>query len=578
MQQKLQAPDAGWDLVVCDEAHKLSATFFGGEVKYTKRYRLGQLLSGLTRHFLLMTATPHNGKEEDFQLFLALLDGDRFEGRFRDGVHAADVSDLMRRMVKERLLKFDGKPLFPERIAYTVPYRLSEAEARLYTAVTDYVREEFNRAEALANAKRAGTVGFALTLLQRRLASSPEAIYQSLRRRRERLESRLRELEVLQRGGQHAAAIAFTAPELDADDIADLDDAPEQEAEDAEAHILDQATAARSIVELKAEIETLKALESLALGVRRSGADTKWRELAGLLGEIFTAVGRPEPATSSGDGEIRRPSPSPRQKLVLFTEHRDTLRYLQERITTLLGRETSVVVIHGSVGREQRLAVQEAFRHDPQVQVLLATDAAGEGINLQRAHLMVNYDLPWNPNRLEQRFGRIHRIGQTEVCHLWNLVADETREGDVYRRLLEKLEQARQALGGQVFDVLGKLEFEGQPLRDLLLKAIRYGEQPEVRARLDTAVDQALDRAALQDLLEERQLVHDAMDATRVQRVREEMERAEARRLQPHYIESFFREAFQRLGGAVRQRETRRYEVTHVPAAAPETRPRDRGR
>ena len=198
--------------------------------------------------------------------------------------------------------------------------------------------------------------------------------------------------------------------------------------------------------------------------------------------------------------------------------------------------------------------------------MLLATDAAGEGINLQRAHLMVNYDLPWNPNRLEQRFGRIHRIGQTEVCHLWNLVAAETREGDVYRRLLDKLDQARQSLGGQVFDVLGKLEFEGRPLRELLLDAIRYGEQPEVRARLDTAVDQALDRAALQDLLEERQLVHDAMDATRVQRVREEMERAEARRLQPHYIESFFREAFRQLGGSARQRETRRYQVSHVPA------------
>ena len=569
VQQKLQAPDAGWDLVVCDEAHKLSATFFSSEIKYTKRYRLGQLLSGLTRHLLLMTATPHNGKEQDFQLFLALLDGDRFEGRFRDGVHAADVSDLMRRMVKERLLKFDGKPLFPERIAHTVPYRLSEAEARLYTAVTDYVREEFNRAEALVNAKRAGTVGFALTLLQRRLASSPEAIFQSLRRRRERLESRLRELEVLQRGGQPAPPLAFTAPELDAADVEDLDDAPEQEVEDAEARILDQATAARSIVELKAELETLKALETLALGVRRSGADTKWRELAGLFGEIFTAGGRPggggEPATSSGDGE-KRPESSPWQKLVLFTEHRDTLRYLQERITTLLGRETAVVVIHGSIGREERLAVQESFRHDPQVQVLLATDAAGEGINLQRAHLMVNYDLPWNPNRLEQRFGRIHRIGQTEVCHLWNLVADETREGDVYRRLLDKLDQARQSLGGQVFDVLGKLEFEGRPLRELLLDAIRYGEQPEVRARLDTAVDQALDRAALQDLLEERQLVHDAMDATRVQRVREEMERAEARRLQPHYIESFFREAFRQLGGSARQRETRRYQVSHVPA------------
>ncbi len=570
VQQKLQAPDAGWDLVVCDEAHKLSATFFGGEIKYTKRYRLAQLLSGLTRHLLLMTATPHNGKEEDFQLFLALLDGDRFEGRFRDGVHTADVSDLMRRMVKERLLKFDGKPLFPERIAHTIPYQLSDEEARLYAAVTDYVRDEFNRADALANAKRAGTVGFALTILQRRLASSSEAIYQSLRRRRERLEGRLRELEVLQRGGQPSGAVPFTVPELDADDLDELDDAPEQEVEDAEARILDQATAARSIAELKAEIETLKRLEALALEVRRAGRDTKWLELASLFGELFTAAGLGgqvrETDVPYGAGEIPPPSPSPRQKLVLFTEHRDTLRYLQKRIATLLGREQAVVVIHGGIGREERLAVQEAFRHDPDVQVLLATDAAGEGINLQRAHLMVNYDLPWNPNRLEQRFGRIHRIGQTEVCHLWNLVADDTREGDVYRRLLEKLERARQTLGGQVFDVLGKLEFEGRPLRELLLDAIRYGERPEVRARLDTAVDHAFDPGALQDLLEERQLVHDAMDATRVQRVREEMERAEARRLQPHYIESFFREAFRRLGGTVRQREARRYEVTHVPA------------
>src|SRR6266403_1060370 len=153
VQQKLQAPDCRWDLVVCDEAHKMSATVFGGETKYTKRYRLGQLLSTLTRHFLLMTATPHNGKDADFQLFMALLDGDRFEGRFRDGVHVADVSDLMRRMVKESLLKFDATPLFPERIAYTVPYKLSDAEAQLYRIVTDYVREEFNRAEALENDK-----------------------------------------------------------------------------------------------------------------------------------------------------------------------------------------------------------------------------------------------------------------------------------------------------------------------------------------------------------------------------------------------------------------------------------------
>ena len=572
MQQKLQAPDCRWDLIVCDEAHKMSATVFGGETKYTKRYRLGQLLSTLTRHFLLMTATPHNGKEADFQLFMALLDGDRFEGRFRDGAHVADVSDLMRRMVKESLLKFDGTPLFPERIAYTVPYKLSEAEAHLYKAVTDYVREEFNRAEALENDKRAGTVGFALTILQRRLASSPEAIYQSLRRRRERLESRLREMEVLQRGGQAAPVFAPTVLALDPEDIEDLEDAPDGEVEAAEEEILDQATAARSIAELKAEIETLKGLESLALGVRRSGADTKWRELASLLGEIFTSAdiakqfAEESASSDSGTRTIPRPTPSPHQKLVIFTEHRDTLNYLENRITTLLGRKEAVVMIHGGIGREERLKVQESFKHDPEVQVLLATDAAGEGINLQRAHLMVNYDLPWNPNRIEQRFGRIHRIGQTEVCHLWNLVAEETREGDVYRKLLEKLEQARQSLGGQVFDVLGKLQFEGRSLRDLLIEAIRYGDQPEVRARLTTVLENALDRGQLQNLLEDHALAHDAMDASRVHRIREDMERAEARRLQPHYIESFFLEAFQRLGGAAKQREPRRYEVTHVPA------------
>jgi SNF2 family DNA or RNA helicase len=570
VQQKLAAPGNRYDLVVCDEAHKLSATFFGGEVKYTRRYRLGQLVAGLTRHFLLMTATPHNGKEEDFQLFLALLDGDRFEGRFRDGVHQVEISDLMRRMVKESLLKFDGTPLFPERIAYTVPYRLSPAEAHLYGEVTAYVRDEFARAEALRNDKRARTVGFALTILQRRLASSPEAIFQSLRRRRERLEKRQRELELLQRGGAVAAPVSVS-PVLDDDDIADLDEAPENELETAEEEILDQATTASTIAELKHEIEILKRLEALAADVRRGGQDTKWRELSHLLGEIFTPAALTHrvaegPQTPHGAGPISGPVPSPRQKLVVFTEHRDTLVYLERQIGSFLGRSGALAIIHGGMGREDRRKAQERFLHDPDVRVLLATDAAGEGINLQRAHLMVNYDLPWNPNRLEQRFGRIHRIGQTEVCHLWNLVAEDTREGDVYRRLLEKLEEARQALGGQVFDVLGKLQFEGKPLRELLIEAVRYGDQPDVRARLTRAVERGVDRAQLQDLLEERALAHDAMDASRVARIREDMERAEARRLQPHYIESFFLEAFRRLGGTAREREPRRYEITHVPA------------
>ena len=492
VQALLRARDGGWDLVICDEAHKMSASFFGGEVRYTKRYRLGQMLSTRTRHFLLLTATPHNGKEEDFQLFMALLDGDRFEGRFRDGVHTADVSDLMRRMVKERLFKFDATPLFPERRAYAVPYKLSDGEARLYREVTDYVREEFNRAEALQSDKRAGTVGFALTILQRRLASSPEAIYQSLRRRKERLESRLRELQLLQRSSQVASSLTASVPEWDDEFIADLDEAPDEEIVAAEEEILDRATAARTVDELQAEIQSLRRLESLARAVRVGGEDKKWQELSALLNRLFTA---------SPEGAEEQFVPSPHQKLVIFTEHRDTLNYLHQRITTLLGRQEAVVMIHGGIGREDRRAIQDSFLHDPEVLILLANDAASEGINLQRAHLMVNYDLPWNPNRIEQRFGRIHRIGQTEVCHLWNLIAEETREGDVYRTLLEKLEEARKALGGQVFDVLGKVQFEGKSLRDLLLEAIRYGESPEVQARLTQAVGDAFDQGQVQESL-----------------------------------------------------------------------------
>jgi SNF2 family DNA or RNA helicase len=548
IQAKLQQTD--WDLIVCDEAHKLSATYFGNEVKYTKRYRLGQMLSTLTRHFLLLTATPHNGKEADFQLFMALLDGDRFEGKFRDGVHVADSSDLMRRLVKEQLLKFDGTPLFPERRAYTVSYALSDAEADLYKQVTDYVREEFNRAEALENEGRKGTVGFALTVLQHRLASSPEAIYQSLKRRRERLEKRLREEQLLKHGAEVRVDTTADLPQYTTDDLDDLEDAPESELERIEERVVDQASAARTIAELRVEIAQLQGLEATALRVRQSGTDRKWDELSRLLqnkSEMFDAQGH-------------------RRKLVIFTEHRDTLNYLCDKIRSLIGRPEAVVIIHGGVGREERRRAQESFTHDKEVEILVATDAAGEGINLQRAHLMVNYDLPWNPNRLEQRFGRIHRINQTEVCHLWNLVAKHTREGEVYHRLLEKLEEERKALGGQVFDVLGQLTFEDRPLRELLLEAIRYGDQPEVKARLNQVVDKALDRQHLRELVEGRALTHDVMDVTKVRQIREDMERAEARRLQPHFIASFFLEAFRLLGGTVHEREANRYEVKHVPA------------
>lgn len=559
VQHRLRATQ--WDLIIVDEAHKMSASFFGNEVNYTKRYRLGQLLSGTTRHFLLMTATPHNGKEEDFQLFMALLDGDRFEGRFRDGVHTVDCHDMMRRLVKEQLLKFDGKPLFPERRAYTVGYELSDEETQLYKDVTTYVRDEFNRAEQLENDGRKGTVGFALTILQRRLASSPEAIYQSLRRRRERLESRLREAKLLARGGRSAFLEALKQRELAETDLTILDDSDEataEELEEAENEVVDQATAAKSIPELETEIQILQHLEGQAQQLRRSGVDRKWDELSKLLQD--------NPHMSDSSGNLR--------KLIIFTEHRDTLLYLRDRIGTMLGRPESIVTIMGGMGRDQRRAAEEAFKHDPEVQILLATDAAGEGLNFQRAHLMVNYDLPWNPNRLEQRFGRIHRIGQTEVCHCWNLIAYETREGDVYRRLLEKIEAQRDALGNDnVFDVLGKQLFDGRSLRDLLIEAVRYGDQPDVRARLQQTVDQATDTEHIRGLLEKEALARDAMDSRRIQQLREDMERAEAKRLQPHFIEAFFTEAFRQLGGRIAERESRRFEITRVPAAV---RSRDR--
>ena len=541
LQEKLKATE--WDLIVVDEAHKMSATVWGGEVKYTKRFQLGKLLSDITRHYLLLTATPHNGKEEDFQLFLSLIDSERFGGAARTGSQAVDVSDIMRRLVKEDLLKFDGTPLFPERRAYTVNYDLSPKEAVLYQEVTNYVQEEFNRADQLTD-ERKNTVGFALTILQRRLASSPEAIYQSLRRRRERLESRLTEEKLGKRAAAYRSTISFGS---DYDD----DDYSSEEMEQEEENVADQATAARTIKELEAEIFTLKHLETIANEVRASGEDRKWDELSKLL----------------QDNECMYTRDGQREKLIIFTEHRDTLMYLADKIRTLFGNTESVVTIHGGMLRDDRRKVESMFRQDKNVRILIATDAAGEGINLQRAHLMINYDLPWNPNRLEQRFGRIHRIGQTEVCHLWNLVSQETREGQVFQCLFKKLEEERAALGGKVFDILGDLSFNNKSLRELLIEAIRYGNDPEVRNRLWQVVDHSMNTERFRKLIEENALTEDSMDVTKVMEIRAEMERIEAHKLQPHFIEAFFVQAFRTLGGRIHKREHGRYEITSVPFA-----------
>ncbi|MDR1872323.1 MAG: DUF3883 domain-containing protein [Deltaproteobacteria bacterium] len=551
LKDKLKASD--WDLIVCDEAHKMSATFWGGEIKYTKRFHLGRLLSHITRNFLLLTATPHNGKESDFQLFLSLVDEDSFECSPRTNYQPVDVSNVMRRMVKEDLLRFDGTPLFPERLAYTVKYALAPGEAQLYEEVTEYVRAEFNRANRLTGDKKTA-VGFALISLQRRLASSPEAIYQSLIRRRERLKSRL-ELE------KNGLTLTVSIYDKYSARLEDDDDWPTGESEELEQRITDEASAAKTVKELEAEIATLGRLEELAKKVRHSGEDRKWNELVGLI-ERNRLIVKP-------NGE--------RQKLIIFTEHRDTLNYLTEKIRDLLANDKAVVNIHGGLSREERRKVEWLFKQDKEAYILVATDAAGEGINLQRAHLMVNYDLPWNPNRLEQRFGRIHRIGQMEVCHLWNLVASETREGLVFGVLFAKLEVAREALGGKVFDVLGRLTFEDKSLKDLLIDAIRYNNDAEVRERIYQVVDTATDQTRILELLRREVLTEDVMNFRVLTEVKETMERVEAHKMQPHFIESFFLKAFKTLGGKIHPREKNRFEISHTPKAVRERDPMVRG-
>jgi superfamily II DNA or RNA helicase len=439
------------------------------------------------------------------------------------------------------MVRFDGTKLFPERKAYTANYPLSPLEAALYESVTNYVKTEMGKADALKGPRK-GSVGFALTALQRRLASSPEAIFQSLKRRKERLENRLNEERVLSKGQQFKRQMADEVPE-------DEDDISAEEQEDLEEKLVATATAAETIAELEAEIIILGGLVDQARGVVDSGVDRKWEELSSIL--------QNNPHMRDADGRQR--------KMILFTEHKDTLNYLERKIGGVLGTPDAITTIHGSVHRDERRKRQALFRSDPVVRILIATDAAGEGVNLQNANLMVNYDLPWNPNRLEQRFGRIHRIGQDQVCHLWNLVAKETREGEVYHRLLTKLETINEAFHGRVFDILGEV-FEERSLKDLLLDAIRYNDHPERAAERLRSIDNALDVSHIKGLLERNALAQETMNAEQLFAVKEKMEMAEARRLQPYFVRSFFAKAFEGLSGAMYPREPGRFEITHVPA------------
>lgn len=544
LKAKLELAD--WDLVIIDEAHKMSAHLYGNEVKRTLRFNLGELIRDKTRNFLLLTATPHSGSNDDFLLFLSLLDPDRFTGRLRRGAKVPDVSDVMRRYVKESLLTFDGKRLFPERIATTVKYDLSGQELRLYEDVSAYVREGMGRAMELeegGDRRRGLAVGFALAALQRRLASSPEAIYRSLMRRREKLAAQLVEAR---RAGHLDVDGALTATLSDPDGF-DSDDFDDTEFENLEEEAITNVMTAESITELEREIRELGALESLAAEVRTSNEDRKWTELQKILNsDEFNAPGEP-------------------RKLIIFSEHRDTLNYLEQKVKTVIGRPGAVVTIHGGVKREDRRRIQDSFRNDPQVKVLIATDAAGEGVNLQRANLMVNYDLPWNPNRLEQRFGRIHRIGQRQTCFLWNLVAHETREGKVFERLFAKIEEQRHVYGDQIYDVLGDSVIN-RSLQDLLLEAITYAEDPEVVARVNEVIDADIG-TRLREVIGERALDATSVDAADVAAIHHRLEEALTRKLQPGFLQAFFSAALDDLGGRISPRSGGRFEITRVPAS-----------
>lgn len=534
--------DSEWDLVIVDEAHRMSASYsgFGGRLKETRRYSLGKRLSSITSGFLLMTATPHSGNQANFEAFLALLDPDMFAGKPVQSQALAVTEGIMRRLVKEKLQTFDGTPLFPPRKSQSIEYEFSKLEKKLYESVTEYVKTEMNRAKNVADTRVQGNIGFALTVLQRRLASSPLAIKNSLSRRLGRLKGWLREIE---EAGENLVKI----PQDDLMADFEYEELSPEELEKADERFDEvRATAAKTVDELKAEIDSLEYLESAALELLESGEDRKWLELKSIL--------ESKPEGYSGI-----------DKIIVFTEHKDTLDYLTQRLTKLFGDKEGLVEIHGGMSRRERLDAKERFTNETKVRVLVATDAAGEGLNLQRAHFMVNYDLPWNPNRIEQRFGRIHRIGQTEVCFLWNLIAKDSREGQVFSALFRKIAAQADAYNGNIFPILGiDKPFDNKSLSDLLIDAIQAGKDPEVQKWREKIIDTTVGDAAKR-LADEKALYEAINVGIDPEEIAKQISLNAAKKLQPGFIQSFFITAFTKMHGKIEQKEQGVFEITSVP-------------
>lgn len=439
---KTMIVNAKFDIVIVDEAHKMAAYTVGQKTKKvqrTKMFQLGETLLRHTEHCLLLTATPHKGDKENFRHLMSLVDHEIFSRLTKGDSLYEKTNPYIIRRLKESMINFDGTPLFPKRTSITLGFELSSDEKELYEDVTDYVRVHFNRAKQ----NNKPNVAFAMMLLQRRLSSSIEAIYYSLVRRKERLQ------QSLLTGLQHAGI------NLDDFEDASLD---EQEAIEFQAEgEMDNL----NLSELQLEIDVLDKLIRKSGTICQKDNERKYRELERTL---FGAGG----LLSKGE------------KLLIFTESKDTLLYLEKK---LKAHVADIAKIIGQYSMDQRRAEVEKFRNN--VQIMLATDAGGESINLQFCNQMINYDIPWNPNRLEQRMGRIHRIGQKNEVFVFNLVAVNTREGEVLSRLLGKMEQMREDLGQeQVYDFIGDvMEEQSADLATIMEEAI------EGRQNLDDIIE-----------------------------------------------------------------------------------------
>lgn len=510
--------ETDWDLIIVDEAHKMAAYRYGDKTKKTNRYKLGELLSRKTKFLIFLTATPHRGDPENFRLFLNLLEPNLFASidLLKEAVKSKENPPFIKRL-KEDFKNFDGTPLFPPRKVRTIKYRLSDDEKRLYNAVTEYVQNYYQ----IAQKKEKRNVTFALMILQRRLASSTRAVCRSLERRRNRLGELLQKGRILQEEG-------FIEEEY-------LEDLSEEERW-REEELLERLTSAETLDELKEEIKKLDELVVLAKEVEKKEIEVKLEQLKEVI-----------ESKKVKENQI---------KLLIFTEAKDTLEYLVEKIR---GWGFTTTFIHGGLSLDRRIEAESEFKNI--TQVMVATEAAGEGINLQFCWLMVNYDIPWNPNRLEQRMGRIHRYGQQNEVHIYNLIASDTKEGRVLAKLFDKLEKIKEHLGSdRVFDVIGEV-MPGRSFRNLIEDAITNRRTMEdILKEFDKIPDEELIQKVKEATLEGLATKH--IDLTSVI---EETRLAKENRLVPEFIERFFLKSSVQVGLKVKKLKDSFYRIPTVP-------------